>query len=198
MNTVENIFLEINTRKSITKDDIPAAIFKHFAHFVAKPATTLINKCIKEGIWPDIFKYEVVTPIPKVFPPKRIEDVRNITGLLTLNKVAEKCVAQMIISDMKAKLDPSQYANQKGVGIQHYLIKMLNRILTVLDKSSKGEAKAVIATLIDWKQAVPKARNRGFYSCRGQTSHNPNVNQLLSEQKNVCKMEGSILRNQKT
>ena len=62
----------------------------------------------------------------------------------------------MIISDMKAKLDPSQYANQKGVGIQHYLIKMLNRILTVLDKSSKGEAKAVIATLIDWKQAFPR------------------------------------------
>ena len=62
----------------------------------------------------------------------------------------------MVISDMKAKLDPSQYANQKGVGIQHYLIKMLNRILTVLDKSSKGEAKAVIATFIDWKQAFPR------------------------------------------
>jgi hypothetical protein len=46
---------------------------------VAKPATTLINKCIKEGIWPDIFKYEVVTPIPKVFPPKQIEGLRNIT-----------------------------------------------------------------------------------------------------------------------
>ena len=86
MNTVEIFFLEINTRKSITKDDIPAEIFKHFAHFVAKHALTLLNKCIKEGIWPDIFKYEVVTLIPKVFPPKRVEDLRNIIDLELLAK----------------------------------------------------------------------------------------------------------------
>ena len=52
---------------------------------------------------------------------------------------------------MKAKLDPSQYANQKQIGIQHYLVKMLNRILVALDSNSKGEVKAALATFVDWK-----------------------------------------------
>ena len=82
--------------------------------------------------------------------------MRNISGLLSLNKIAEQCISKLIISDMKGKLDPKQYANQKGIGIQHYLVSMLNRILTALDNSSKGEAKAVIATLVDWKQAFPR------------------------------------------
>ena len=53
-------------------------------------------------------------------------------------------------------LDPSQYANQKGVSLQHYLIKMINRILTDTDSSSKGEVNAVLATLVDWKEAFPR------------------------------------------
>ena len=62
----------------------------------------------------------------------------------------------MIIEDMKAKLDRSQYANQKGIGINHYLINMLNRVLEALDKNSKGEVKAVLATFVDWKPAFPR------------------------------------------
>ena len=64
-------------------------------------------------------------------------------------------MSKLMISDMKKNLDPSQFANQKGLSIQHYLIKMLDRVLEALDKNSKGETCAVIATLVDWKQAFP-------------------------------------------
>ena len=59
----------------------------------------------------------------------------------------------MMISDMKEKLDPSQYANQRGLSIQHYLVKFIDRVLEGVDKS---EACAVLATLVDWKQAFPR------------------------------------------
>jgi hypothetical protein len=55
-----------------------------------------------------------------------------------------------MISDMAEKLDPAQYGNQKGISIQHYLIKMIHRILTALDNNSKKETFAIIASLIDW------------------------------------------------
>ena len=57
---------------------------------------------------------------------------------------------------MKAKLDPSQFANQKGLSIQHYLIKFIDRILLALDTNSKSKTCAVLATLVDWKQAFPR------------------------------------------
>ena len=98
----------------------------------------------------------MVTPVPKEYPPKSIDQLRNISGLLNLDKVAEKLVSRLIISDMKSSLDPSQYANQPGLSIQHYLIKFIDKILAALDKNSKGESCAVLATLVDWKQAFPR------------------------------------------
>ena len=61
-----------------------------------------------------------------------------------------------MLKDMEAKLDQSQFGNRKGVGIQHYLVKLVHRILTVLDTSSKGDKNAVLATLIDWENAFPR------------------------------------------
>ena len=53
-------------------------------------------------------------------------------------------------------MDPQQFGNSKGLSIQHYLIKMLHRILTVLDHNSNRKAFAVVANLIDWNSAFPR------------------------------------------
>ena len=98
-----------------------------------------------------MYKHESVTPVPKCFPPKSPDELRNISGLLTFNKVAEAMIAELMISDIMEKLDPSQYANQEGLSLQHYLIKMIYRVLSDTDNNSQGEVNAVIATLIDWK-----------------------------------------------
>ena len=57
---------------------------------------------------------------------------------------------------MKPNLDPAQYGNQPVISIQHYLINMIHRILTAVDKSTKSEAFAVIDSLIDWENAFPR------------------------------------------
>ena len=57
---------------------------------------------------------------------------------------------------MKLTRDPSQYGNSKGVSTQHYLIKMLDRILTQLDRNNKYEVNAVLVQLVDWSQAFDR------------------------------------------
>ena len=116
--SVEDVKLALagmDTNKSNVKDDVPAKILKHFANELAAPMADVLNSSIKQGCWPDIFKLEIVTPVPKVFPPKNIDDLRNISGLLNLDKIAEKRISKMTIEDMRKMLDPSQYANQKGL-----------------------------------------------------------------------------------
>ena len=54
---------------------------------------------------------------------------------------------------MNPTSDPSQYGNEKGISTQHYLIKMIDRVLTCLDRNNSKEAYAVISELIDWNQA---------------------------------------------
>ena len=144
---------KIKTNKSVPQGDIPPQLTKQFADQLSTPLCNIMNASIELGQWSKLYKSEMITPVPKLFPPKSPEDLRNISGLLTFNKVAEQMIAEIMISDIMKNLDPSQYANQKGVSLQHYLIKMINRILTDTDSSSKGEVNAVLATLVDWKEA---------------------------------------------
>ena len=65
-------------------------------------------------------------------------------------------LAELIMSDMEDVLDESQFGNRKGRSINHYLIRMINRILTALDNNSKIEVFAVVANLIDWSKAFPR------------------------------------------
>ena len=127
----------------------------YFSTKISKPLTQIINNCIQQGVWPEIFKSEIVTPVPKVPVPKNRDDLRNISGLMNLNKVMEKLVCPMIVEDMRSSLDKSQFANQPGLSTQHYLIRLIDRILSATDNCSKGECVAVLATLIDWKEAFP-------------------------------------------
>ena len=82
--------------------------------------------------------------------------MRPIANLCNLNKIMEKIVSEMVISDMGNTLDPSQYGNQKNVSIQHYLIRLLHRVISNVDRNSKGEVNAVLCMFVDWKQAYSR------------------------------------------
>ena len=146
----------MKTNRAVPPGDIPPNLIKLFAKELATPLCHIINSSIRDGVWGKIYKSESVTPIPKVYPPQTIDDLRNISGLLTFDKIAEKMIAELIISDMRNKLDPAQFANQKDLSLQHYLIKMINKILSDTDNNSSNEVNAVLATLYDWKEAFPR------------------------------------------
>jgi hypothetical protein len=97
-----------------------------------------------------------VTPVAKVYPPLTVKDLRKIAGTHNFSKIFEQFLAEIMIEDMKPTRDPSQYGNCKGVSTQHYLIKMVDRILTALDTNNKDEKYAVILQLVDWAQAFDR------------------------------------------
>ena len=99
---------------------------------------------------------ESVTPAPKVFPPEKLKDLRKISGLLNFSKISDKIIGELIIEDMADSRDLAQYGNEKKMSAQHYLIKMLNRILTAVDSNSQSEAISVIVGMIDWSQAFDR------------------------------------------
>ena len=145
--------IKINT--STRDGDAPARLYKTFAAYLADPLTNILNCSIKTGQYPDIWKVEVATPIPKTYPTSKLTDLRNISGLMNSDKIFETLLAELIMCDMQKNIDPSRYGNMKGKSINHYLIDMINRILTTLDNSKK-DTFAVVANLIDWSKAFPR------------------------------------------
>ena len=57
---------------------------------------------------------------------------------------------------MKDTLDPSQYGNQQNLSIQHYLVRLLHRVVSSVDRNSKGEVNAVLCIFVDWKQGYSR------------------------------------------
>ena len=108
--------------KFLCPGDVPSFIYKRFCEFLKIPVTNVVNASIRQGQWPDICKMEIVTPVPKEFPTKTIDQLRNISGLTNLNKIFEKLIVKLVVQDMKENLDPSQYANQKGLSIQKSVV----------------------------------------------------------------------------
>ena len=146
----------LSTNKATVHGDFPARFTKQFAAYLAEPLADIFNTGLRRGEYPDIYKYEICTPVPKSHPTQNITQLRNISGLFNFDKIYEKLISQLIISDMEAKLDKAQFGNQKGLSIQHYLIQMVHRILSVLDNNAKGDIFAVVANLIDWNNAFPR------------------------------------------
>ena len=150
-------FLEnIKTKKSTVLGDVPARIVKDCAEHLCIPMRDIINKSILTGKWASIYKKETITPIPKVFPPESIDQLRPIASLLNFNKIQEKAISELVIEDMENFLDPSQYGNRKQTSIQHYLVKLLHRILASVDNNSRHEINAVLCSFVDWRQAYSR------------------------------------------
>ena len=60
-------------------------------------------------------------------------------------------MAEYITKDMVK--DPRQYGNEKGLSINHYLVKMVDKILKSVDKNTNADKNAVILTMLDWSKA---------------------------------------------
>ena len=153
---VLNQLLKLKVKKATAPDDIPSAVIREYAEYICVPLCIILNSCISRGEYPRIWKIEYQTPIPKEYPVLTIDMLRNISILKHFDKIAETMISELMVSDMKQKMDQSQYGNSKGISVQHYLVKMLHKILTQLDNNSGGDTFAVIAALIDWKQAFPR------------------------------------------
>ena len=150
---VWDLLTKIKTNKSTVQGDISARIYKEFAAYISEPLTHVYNACLMQGEYPQIYKFEVTTPVPKKYPVEFMNQLRNISGLLTADKFFEKLLSEILISDMKDKADISQFGNTKQTSIQHYLIMMIHRIQTALDINTRREAFAVVANMIDWNSA---------------------------------------------
>ena len=146
----------LKSKKSTPPGDIPVKIIKEFSQYLCIPLTDIINSSITQGQWATCYKKEVITPVPKEYPVSEISMLRPISSLLSFNKIQEMAICEMIASDMADMQDPTQYGNRKRTGIQHYLVRMINRILSETDNNKKGEIKAVLCLFIDWKEAYSR------------------------------------------
>ena len=129
--------------------------------------------------------------MPKIFPPGKVNDLRKISGTKNFSKVYEALLSEPLVKDITPLIDRSQFGQQKGLSIQHYLVQMVNRIHTILDRNNDKEKYAVLAQLIDWKKAFdmqdPKLGIMSFIKCGVRMSLVPILISYFQDRKMIVK-----------
>jgi hypothetical protein len=85
--------------------------------------------------------------------PKQLNDVRKIASTSDYSKIFEHQLLEWILNDISSKLDKRQYGGRKGVGTEHLLITLIDRIKQALDKP---ESLSMILSSYDWKGAFDR------------------------------------------
>ena len=120
------------------------------------PLSDIYNRAVMFGEYPDIYKLEIVTPVTKSYPTQSTKQLRKISGTKNCSKIFELFLSEIMTEDMEISRDRSQYGNSKGLSTEHYLINMIHRIMSVLEKNNQKEKYAVIVQLVDWAQAFDR------------------------------------------
>ena len=87
-------------------------------------------------MYPNFLKRELITPITKCHPAPSVEKLHPSSGIYNFVKIADEVVADIITEDMSEYRDLSQYGNEKGLSVNHYLIKTINKILFSVDRNT--------------------------------------------------------------
>ena len=188
---VYNYLHKIKSNTATVHNDIPAKVIKKYAKYLCYPLCNIINTQIKKGEFPDTWKIEQVTPIPKIYPTMNRGQLRKISIFKQFGKNSEKIISDMVIEDIKVNLERSQYGNQKGMSINHYLVNMLNKILRTLDKNNLKESYAILLNLYDWRKAFdmqcPKLGLESFIKNGVRPSLLPVLKNFLQNRKMTVK-----------
>jgi hypothetical protein len=114
----------------------------------------IINNSLAQSQYPTVWKQEWVTPAPKISYPKVIKDLRKISGTSDFSKVFEGFLKDWIMEDVAKNIDIGQFGGQPGIGTEHLVVCLMDRILKLLDKHT--DRSAVIMTCLDWSAAFDR------------------------------------------
>ena len=101
--------------------------------------------------YPEAWKKEYGTPIEKKPNPKTNDELRIISLTKFFSKVFEKFIVNWILDSIGTKIDPGQFGGLKGHSIAHYLIHIVNFILSNLDSR---EPTGILAAITLFKSLL--------------------------------------------
>ena len=113
---------QLKNTKSTFNIDLPNKVRKEFSVDLTPPMTNIINSSLEEGVYPKLWKYEYVTPVPKITNPKLITDLRKISSTSDYSKVLESFIKDWVVEDITPNIDIGQFGGRKGMGTEHMLV----------------------------------------------------------------------------
>ncbi len=144
---VESIIKHFESGKS---SDIPIILIKKCSSIISQPLSTLYNKLMKKGDFPQILKVGKITPIHKKGNKELLENYRPISTLPILGKIYEKIIFERLYEFFVSQgtLSESQFGFRKSHSTSHAIHRSVDII-----SEAHSKKKHVIGVFIDLSKA---------------------------------------------
>ena len=76
---------KMKKKNSTVPGDIPWRVIREFSVELAGPLSNIYNTCTLSVVLPEVWKFEYITPVPKVSQPQTTDDLRKISGTKNLS-----------------------------------------------------------------------------------------------------------------
>ena len=122
---VEKRILSAKKPNSQVPGDFPPQLLTELASSIAGVMTDIFNRFPKDMIWPEEWRKEFQTVIPKKSPPENFDQLRNLSCTNFLSKIMESFVIDSIKSEIS--LSDLQYGGLKGCGTDNFFNRALEQ-----------------------------------------------------------------------
>ncbi|CAB4019270.1 Hypothetical predicted protein [Paramuricea clavata] len=148
---VKTALKQLNPKKATGSDGIPAWVLKRYCEELAPIVHDIICASIKECEYPTAYKHALVIPVPKVNPPRDIEnDFRQISILPQMAKVLEKL--QLKLNLPSSRINDNQHAFTSKRSTVSALTNISQNWFIVTDNTHSAK-NGVHALFIDFSKA---------------------------------------------
>ena len=132
---VLDLISKLENNKACGFDHITNKILKSTSYVIAPYLAQLFNECMKEGVFPDIYKIAQVIPLFKGGDKEDMSSYRPISLLPALGKLFEKILSSRLISyfDHFNLLSPHQFGFRAKFSTEHAILDIYEKLLKNLD-----------------------------------------------------------------
>lgn len=131
-------------------DNIPNKFLKIMVHQIAPIITHLTNLCFAKGVFPNLLKQAVITPIYKGGDKEDISNYRPISVLPAISKILEKLINVRLMNYLNKFdiLSPAQYGFRQGRSTEDAVHELSSFVTQQLDSGRK-----CLSVFLDLKKA---------------------------------------------
>ena len=150
---VKSIFNNLDASKSPGPDGITARLLKEVAPEISASVTSIFNKSLTSGVFPEKWKDSKLTPVFKSGQKDVITNYRGISLLSIMSKVLERCVHTHIYNHVVDLPHPDQHAFRKQKSCVTQLVQYVHSLAKTLD--SGGQTNVIYLDMAKAFDRVP-------------------------------------------
>lgn len=135
-NEVRDVVMSLNNSKSRDYYDLSVVLLKKNINSIIHPLTLLINRCIKEGVFPDCLKISKTIPLFKKGDVNDPSNFRPISLVPIFSKVFEKIISNQIINffNVNNLFARCQFGFRKNKSTSDAITEFINHTLTCFEE----------------------------------------------------------------